>query len=1149
MKKHFYILASILLSLITFKSKASHFVGSDISYKCTSTPNVYTVTMKIYRDCSGIPLCPGCTTAIPNGTVAGCTTASSGFSTQVIGATAPYVGVNYGSFTLNIVSSSSGYDIIQLCNNVQTICTNCNTRTAGTFSPGIEVYTYEGNVDLSSLPSTCCNVILGANACCRNGATTTIVPGSFQALCIVNKCQTSCNSAPIFTHDAIPLLCAGIDIVYNLGAMDPDGDSLSYAFGESYQGINSVVSYVPPFRRTNPFPYLNSPDSVATYPGGLRIDPITGDIMFRAVGVFVTFLVIEVTQWKLVSGVRVNVGITRRDVQIQTNLCLPNKSPIIKVYKNNLLQYGANNYIATAGSQLCLDIVTEDQFQLPNSANGNVTILADTTDMNWNNPSLYFPVMSNATFTRNYILSQRTINGPKADSFKFCWTPPLSAIRQEPYLFTVKGTDRTCAKAFIIRGITIKVETPITILIDNTTKNTFCNNRITSTNVNYRISRINLLSGNVFTVKLSDSSGSFTNATNIGTKTTTDSIGFIPISIPTGLFLNRNYKIRVNSSSDTMNLGTAYAISLVAGFSTPVITNNRDSFCKGLVSTFKVTPNTAGLTYKWLKNNAIIANETKDSLLVDSAYNYKAIVSNTGCSDTSNAKYLTVYPKPIVNFTAPTFVCLKNANATINLLNTSSINSGTMSYNWKYSDNTTSNLLNPSKTVTDTGNLIVKLITTSNNGCTDSVSKTVSIRKAPVALFYTYDTAQCITNNYFEFWNQSVDNGLSNQYTWNFGVGNNVISNNLIRYFSYNYAGNYTVKLIALSSNFCADTANQFVIVADKATAINFTINKTAQCLSNNNFIFTNQSTPNNSSLKYKWDFGNGDTSTLQSPTYSYNTLGGTSVKLVVTANSECLDSITKFISVNAEAVANFSVANAAQCLTGNNFSFTNSSTNSNSQTWSFGDASTASVLNATKTYATAGSFAVKLIAKNNANCNDSIIKIVIVNAQPSIGTIIGNINPNSISTPFAYSVLSQANCTYNWATTNGTIQSGQGTNAVNVIWTNLGSGSLMAKITNNNGCIDSTILPINISVGINNLSLDNDLNIYPNPTKSSIIITNKTNLVGKKYMITNLVGQTLISGKLNIDETIVNLETLQSGMYLLSIDGINKQSIKVIKE
>ncbi|MCF8429225.1 MAG: PKD domain-containing protein, partial [Bacteroidia bacterium] len=454
--------------------------------------------------------------------------------------------------------------------------------------------------------------------------------------------------------------------------------------------------------------------------------------------------------------------------------------------------------------------------------------------------------------------------------------------------------------------------------------------------------------------------------------------------------------------------------------------------------------------------------------------------------------------------------------------------------------------------------------------------------------------------------------------------------NNLLRYFSYNYSGTYVVKLIALSSNYCTDTATQLVIVADKATPVNFAINKTAQCLSNNNFIFTNQSTPNNSSLKYKWDFGNGDTSTLLSPNYHYNTLGGTSVKLVVTANNECLDSITKNISVNAEAVANFTINDTAQCLTGNSFGFTNSATNSNTQTWSFGDASNSTVLNPTKTYTNAGSFAVKLVAKNNSNCNDSITKTVlvypsanlsfginnasqclknnafnftntssissdtatykwvlgeadtttntsktfsqignykiyllsstnqncddtfskdiIVKASPTIGNITGNVAPNSISTPFAYSVLSQANSTYNWTTT-GTIQSGQGTNAVNIIWTNLGSGSLMAKITNNNGCIDSTILPINISVGINNLSLDNDLNIYPNPTKTSITITNKTNLAGKKYIITNIVGQIVISGKLNLDETIVNLETLQSGVYLLSIDGMNKQSIKVIKE
>jgi hypothetical protein len=85
--------------------------------------------------------------------------------------------------------------------------------------------------------------------------------------------------------------------------------------------------------------------------------------------------------------------------------------------------------------------------------------------------------------------------------------------------------------------------------------------------------------------------------------------------------------------------------------------------------------------------------------------------------------------------------------------------------------------------------------------------------------------------------------------------------------------------------------------------------------------------------------------------------------------------------------------------------------------------------------------------------------------------------------------------------------------------------------------------------LAVNNLSLENDLKVFPNPSKSFITITNKNNLVGKKYIITNLIGQTVIRGNLNLDETTVNLETLQIGMYFLSLDGMSKQSIKIIKE
>lgn len=1230
MKTHFYLFASILLSLLCFQSKANHIRGLEISYQCTDTAQVYKVTIKVYRDCAEIQLCPSCSIPSPNGTVAGCNTNNASLTTSIRGLTTGFLGINYGSFVLNSVGSSSGYDIVNTCDSIKTNCTNCNTRTAGTFSPGVEVYTFEGNVNLSSIPTACCSVELGASFCCRGSALTYVSSSSVYSFAQINRCQSTCNSAPTFTNNPNMLVCAGIDYVYNLGASDPDGDSLSYDFGQAYQAYATPANYIIPFSARYPFPFFGAPNYYAAPPAGLRIDPATGDVLFRPMGVFVAKFIIEVTQWKKIGGVSTIIGVTRRDAELQTRLCASNRIPLVKIYKNNVLQFG-QQYNISAGQQICLDIVSEDNFDL----NAVPSILADTTDLKWNNPGLTIPVMANATFTRNYILANRRMSGPKADSFKFCWTPPINAARNEPYLFTVTGSDRFCPlKATATRGIKIKVDFAKTILIDSITKQTFCNNRINTTNVYYRSSRILLINANVFTVQLSDSAGSFNSATTIGTKASTDSIGFIPISIPANLFVNGNYKIRIIASSDTTIKGVPFDIKLVAGFGTPVITNNKDSFCQGLGSIFKVTPNSSGLTYKWLKNNTVIANQTKDSLLADSAFTYRVVVSNEGCTDTSNAKYLTVYSKPIAGFLAQNTFCISNSNQTINLTNTSTINSGSMSYNWWLGNNTNSTVTNPNLTVTDSSNLTIKLVVTSNKNCVDSLTKNVSFRLAPKALFTTNDSTQCINGNSFVFTNLSDSIGKPTQYTWNFGTGNNLDTNYNAQPFSYTNAGNYVVKLKAISANGCIDSIAKQISVFDKPSMVNFSINNAVQCLKNNNFVFTNQSLPNNNTLSYLWKFGDGDISTNVSPTKKYLNEGSYTVILVVNLNSACIDSITKNVFINANPIAAFSVNDSSQCFKGNSFSFTNTTANAVSQNWDFGNGSTSTLANPTKSYTLMGNYQVKLIVKSGNNCFDTIAKTIkvvpsanlyfninnavqcmsgnkfiftntsniyfgtaqyqwvlgeadtfigtqvikqfknsgnfeikllsltdqncaenlsktiIVNASPNIGTITGNAAPTSITTPFAYSVLSQANSTYNWSATNGTIQSGQGTNAVKVIWPSTGSGSLKTKIIDYYGCIDSTNLSINITtVGINNLSLENDLNVFPNPTKTSITITNKTNLIGKKYVITNLIGQIVLIGKLNLDETIVNLETLQSGMYFLSIDSLNKQSIKIIKE
>jgi len=66
-----------------------------------------------------------------------------------------------------------------------------------------------------------------------------------------------------------------------------------------------------------------------------------------------------------------------------------------------------------------------------------------------------------------------------------------------------------------------------------------------------------------------------------------------------------------------------------------------------------------------------------------------------------------------------------------------------------------------------------------------------------------------------------------------------------------------------------------------------------AQCLTGNSFNFTNTSSVSSGNLTYNWSFGDGTFSTNASPVHSYSSAGVYNVKIVVTTNNGCMDSIT----------------------------------------------------------------------------------------------------------------------------------------------------------------------------------------------------------------------------------------------------------------
>ena len=136
---------------------------------------------------------------------------------------------------------------------------------------------------------------------------------------------------------------------------------------------------------------------------------------------------------------------------------------------------------------------------------------------------------------------------------------------------------------------------------------------------------------------------------------------------------------------------------------------------------------------------------------------------------------------------------------------------------------------------------------------------------------------------------------------------------------------------------------------------------------------FTNNSS---GATSYYWDFGNGNTSTLTTPSNVYTVAGKYTVKLVATDASGNKDSMTQtsIIRVVADPLADFSAADTTVCPT-ISVSFTNNSSNSSSWIWDFGDGNSSSNQNPSHSYNASGYYTVKLIAKNAYGCSNAMSK------------------------------------------------------------------------------------------------------------------------------------------------------------------------------
>ena len=90
----------------------------------------------------------------------------------------------------------------------------------------------------------------------------------------------------------------------------------------------------------------------------------------------------------------------------------------------------------------------------------------------------------------------------------------------------------------------------------------------------------------------------------------------------------------------------------------------------------------------------------------------------------------------------------------------------------------------------------------------------------------------------------------------------------------------------------------------------------------------------------------------------------------------------------------------------------------------------------------------------------------------------------------------------------------------------------------------DCSILEV-IDLGFNK----GEISVFPNPAENKINVKADATLVGSVYTVYDNTGKVVLSGKINSENTVIELGNLSGGIYMFSVGENMKQTFKVIKE
>lgn len=387
------------------------------------------------------------------------------------------------------------------------------------------------------------------------------------------------------------------------------------------------------------------------------------------------------------------------------------------------------------------------------------------------------------------------------------------------------------------------------------------------------------------------------------------------------------------------------------------------------------------------------------------------VESLNGCLDNTQV-IIRVYDSPVAGFLANN-VCV-GTEAVFTDISTPDPGDPITSWAWDFGDGTTSSTQNPTHTYSAIGSYDVSLVINTAH-CSDEINMTIDVEPAPDAAIGASVTEGC-SPLAVDFINNTT--GAVN-YQWIFSDGGASTAEEPSNVFinTGTVDTTYTVVLTAFTEFGCSASDSLDIVVYPGAQA-GFSDNSLPPSCAPFEASFVNTSQGADS---YLWNFGDGNTSTEESPSHLYTNLTGFvqtfSVTLIAYANNGCHDTTSSNVIVYPSAVFDFAITPDSACSP--LISMMPFIQGINLYEWDFGDGSPVSNMptpthlwsNQTGTQQT---YTVTLTGTSAFGCTGVATSDVIVNPQP-IAQGFANVNSGCSPLDVTFTNLSIDADSYMW--------------------------------------------------------------------------------------------------------------------------------------